>query len=101
MNQALSYQAVMAQRSEIMRKSVGIDYAQYESGRLAFDYERLLADSGYDIDAVSKVQQTTAVGNTPLVELHNIWLFQGPPCLPVDSRGEATRLLRCGGGDQR
>ena len=67
-----SYQAVMAQRPEIMRSSVGIDYAQYSTGALAFDYERLLADTGYDIDAVRAVQQHTAVGNTPLVELHNI-----------------------------
>jgi len=69
---SLSYQAVMAQRPEIMRSSVGIDYAQYSTGALAFDYERLLTDTGYDIDAVRTVQQQTAVGNTPLVELHNI-----------------------------
>ena len=69
---SLSYQAIMAQRPEIMRSSVGIDYAQYSTGALAFDYERLLADTGYDIDAVRRVQQQTAVGNTPLVELHNI-----------------------------
>lgn len=69
---SLSYQAIMAQRPEIMRSSVGIDYAQYSTGTLAFDYERLLADTGYDIDAVRRVQQQTAVGNTPLVELHNI-----------------------------
>ena len=67
-----SYQAVMAQRPEIMRSSVGIDYAQYSTGALAFDYERLLTDTGYDIDAVRAVQRHTAVGHTPLVELHNI-----------------------------
>ena len=69
---SLSYQAVMAQRPEIMRSSVGIDYAQYSTGALAFDYERLLTDTGYDIDAVRAVQRHTAVGHTPLVELHNI-----------------------------
>jgi cysteine synthase len=67
-----SYQAIMAQRPGIMRASVGIDYAQYQTGVLAFDYERLLADTGYDIDATHKVQRATAVGDTPLVELHNL-----------------------------
>jgi cysteine synthase len=67
-----TYAAIMAQRPEIMRASVGIDYAKYATGVLAFDYEALLADTGYDIDAARAVQRATAVGNTPLVELHNI-----------------------------
>jgi len=67
-----SYQAVMAQRPEIMRASVGIDYARYTTGALAFDYERMLTDTGYDIDATHRVQRRTAVGDTPLVELHNL-----------------------------
>ncbi len=66
------YTELMAQRGEIMRSSVGIDYAMYEQGVLAFDYERLLADTGYDIADVRAVQRRTAVGDTPLVELHNI-----------------------------
>ena len=67
-----SYATIMAQRAEIMRQSVGIDYAQYTAGALAFDYERLLADTGYDIETARAVQQQTAVGSTPLVELRNI-----------------------------
>jgi cysteine synthase len=66
------YENVMAQRAEIMKASVGIDYAQYATGVLAFDYERMLADTGYDIDKARSVQKRTAVGSTPLVELHNI-----------------------------
>jgi cysteine synthase len=66
-----SYRAVMARRDEIMKASVGLDYARYATGALAFDYERLLGDAGYDIDAVRAVQGRTAVGNTPLVELEN------------------------------
>jgi len=67
-----SYAAVMARRGEIMRASVGIDYAAYTTGALAFDYQRLLADTGYDIAEVREIQRQTAVGDTPLVELHNI-----------------------------
>lgn len=66
------YETVMARRAEIMKASVGIDYAQYVTGALAFDYEQLLTDTGYDIDKSRSVQSCTAVGNTPLVELENI-----------------------------
>lgn len=67
-----AYLAVMARQAEIMRQSVGLDYGQYARGALAFDYEGLLTDPGYDIDATAAVQERTAVGNTPLVELENI-----------------------------
>jgi cysteine synthase len=67
-----SYAAIVAQRAEIVRASVGLDYGQYVTGALAFDYERLLADTGYDVETARAVQSRTAVGNTPLVELHNI-----------------------------
>ncbi len=85
MNAAQGYQAIMTQRSEIMRTSVGIDYAQYTTGRLAFDYERMLTDTGYDIDRVCAVQEQTAVGNTPLVELHNITALAR--CLAMPGKG--------------
>jgi cysteine synthase len=67
-----SYAGVMGRRDEIVRKSVGIDYARYRTGVLAFDYERLLADTGYDIGKVAAIQARTAVGHTPLVELENL-----------------------------
>lgn len=67
-----SYEGVMAQRADITRASVGLDYGQYATGALGFDYERLLADTGYDLETIRAVQDRTAVGNTPLVELRNI-----------------------------
>jgi cysteine synthase len=69
---AASYPAVMAQRDDIMRASLGIDYARYATGVIAFDYERLLADTGYDIARTRTVQSRTAVGDTPLLELRNM-----------------------------
>jgi len=66
------YKEIMSQRAEIMKQSVGIDYSQYETGVLAFDYERLLVDTGYDVDTARVIQSDTAVGNTPLIELKNI-----------------------------
>ena len=66
------YRAVMARRGGIVRRSVGIDYDRFETGALSFDYEALMAEPGYDIDAVREIQGATGVGGTPLVELHNI-----------------------------
>jgi len=66
------YQAVMARRAEIVKRSVGLDYADYATGALGFDYERLLADTGYSIEETRRVQAATAVGGTPLTELSNV-----------------------------
>jgi cysteine synthase len=72
MKQDSSYSTIMAQSQEIMRASVGLDYAAYATGLLAFDYERLLADTGYDAESAGRVQRLSAVGDTPLIELNNI-----------------------------
>ena len=72
MTDSPGYQEIMAQRADIMKGSARIDYAQYATGKLAFDYERLLADTGYDLTTTREIQSRTAVGNTPLVELENI-----------------------------
>jgi cysteine synthase len=67
-----SYKAVMAQKADIMRSSVGIDYGKYTIGLLSFDYEGMLSDTGYDLETICDIQSRTAVGNTPLVELRNL-----------------------------
>ncbi|MCI2424739.1 PLP-dependent lyase/thiolase [Candidatus Acetothermia bacterium] len=67
-----SYLAVMARRNEVMKRSVGIDYEEFEISPLAFDYERLMATTGYSLDDVYAIQRETQVGNTPLVELKNL-----------------------------
>jgi hypothetical protein len=51
---------------------IGLDYDRYTTGLLAFDYERLLADTGYNLDTAQAVQTSTGVGNTPLIELANL-----------------------------
>ena len=68
----MSYEEIMAQKGDIVRAASGLDYADYVTSALAFDYERLLADTGYDVETAQSVQRSTAVGDTPLVELHNI-----------------------------
>ncbi|MGI5839154.1 MAG: 2-amino-4-oxopentanoate thiolase subunit OrtB [bacterium] len=68
----MSYQAVMARKNEIMKKSVGIDYAQFERGSIAFDYEGMMEKVGYTLEEVRRIQSEANVGNTPLLELKNI-----------------------------
>lgn len=47
MGMANDYNSVMARKAEIMLKSVGIDYSKFESGSIAFDYEKMMRETGY------------------------------------------------------
>jgi len=67
-----SYEEVMSRKSEIMKKSVGIDYSVFESGSIAFDYERMMKETGYSLQEIEEIQKQTSVGSTPLYELKNI-----------------------------
>jgi cysteine synthase len=72
MTKDISYEAVMARKSEIMKKAVGIDYEVFESGSIAFDYEKMMRETGYTLEEIEKIQKRTGVGNTPLLELRNL-----------------------------
>lgn len=67
-----SYAAVMGRNSEIIKDATGIDYSIYESGGIAFDYERMMNDTEYSLEDIIKIQRETGVGNTPLLELKNL-----------------------------
>jgi len=66
------YLDMMSRKAEIMRKAVGIDYDAYSYGKIAFDFEKMLSDTGYAVEDIAAIQRETAVGNTPLVELKNL-----------------------------
>ncbi len=66
------FDKVMAGRAEIIRRSVGIDYSQFESGSYAFDYEMMMEKAGYSLEEVRRIQRESGVGNTPLLELRGI-----------------------------
>lgn len=72
MTKDMSYDAVMARNGEIMKKAVGIDYEMFESGSVAFDYERMMRETGYSLQEIENIQSETGVGNTPLYELRNL-----------------------------
>ncbi len=67
-----SYAAVMARKNEIMKKAIGIDYSVFESGSIAFDYERMMNEAGYSLQEIQGIQESVGVGNTPLIEVKNI-----------------------------
>ena len=67
-----SYKAVMSRRPEIMKSAVGIDYSEFESGSIAFDYERMMHETGYTLEEMQKIQYSNGVGNTPVLELKNL-----------------------------
>ena len=64
-----SYSDIMDQKARIMKASVGIDYQAYCRGPLVFDYEKMLADTGYDLESIREIQARSRVGDTPLYEL--------------------------------
>ena len=68
----MSFSAVTARKNEILSKSLGINYAKYESGSLAFDYEAMMKSIGYSFDEIRDIQIKHGVGNTPMLELRNI-----------------------------
>ena len=69
---AKDYDSVMARSNEIMKKTLGLDYSEFESGSVRFDYEALMEATNYSIEEINKIQAQTGVGNTPLLELRNL-----------------------------
>ena len=67
-----SYQNVMSRKNEIMKSAIGIDYEVFESGSIAFDYERMMKEAAYSLDEIAKIQTEYSVGNTPVIELKNL-----------------------------
>ena len=68
----MSFEEVMSRKAEIMKAAVGIDYDKFESGSIAFDYERMMRETGYSLQEIEKIQSETGVGNTPILELRNL-----------------------------
>ena len=67
-----SYAAVLSRKNEIMKASLGIDFDTYVSSPVAFDYERMMAETGYALDDIVQIQSETKVGGTPLYELNRL-----------------------------
>lgn len=64
--------AIMARRGEIMKRALGMDYAEFEESPIAFDYEGLMTAHGYSLQDIIRIQRSAGVGQTPLLELRNL-----------------------------
>ena len=53
---AKDYASVMGRNNEIMKEAMGLDYDQFESGKMRFDYEGLMASTGYTLEEIERVQ---------------------------------------------
>ncbi|MBS3951183.1 MAG: PLP-dependent lyase/thiolase, partial [Peptococcaceae bacterium] len=67
-----TYAELVKRRNEIMTRAIGFDFAQFENGGLAFDYERMMSNAGYSLAEMTRIQKDVGVGDTPLLELRNI-----------------------------
>ena len=85
----MSYTEIMNKRKQIIRDSTRFDYERFELGGLAFAYEAMMQNTGYSHEEIRQIQHSTGVGNTPLLELHNITRL----ARRVSRRGTAARIL--------
>ena len=67
MAKEMSFEAVMARNTEIMKKAIGIDYEDFEH-----EGEKMMKETGYELEEIQKIQKQTGVGNTPILELRNL-----------------------------
>lgn len=81
-NRDMSFAAVTARKNEIMKASLGIDFTDFIQSPIAFDYERMMGETGYSLDDIARIQFDSKVGKTPLFELKNLTeavrAFAGP-----------------------
>lgn len=89
MTKANDYASVMARKPEIMLKSVGIDFSKFESGSIAFDYEKMMRETGYTLEEMQNIQYSVNVGNTPILELKNLTAL-ARACAP---EGKGARIF--------
>ena len=89
MAKANDYASVISRKPEIMRQSVGIDYSKFESGSIAFDYEKMMRETGYSLKEMQDIQFNVNVGNTPVLELKNLTAL-ARSCAPA---GKGARIF--------
>lgn len=89
MSKDMSYQGVLSRRPEIMKQAAGLDFSVFESGSIAFDYERMMREAGFTIEEIQKIQLDHGVGNTPIIELRNLTEL-ARKCAP---KGKGARIF--------
>ncbi|HKM39647.1 MAG TPA: 2-amino-4-oxopentanoate thiolase subunit OrtB [bacterium] len=72
MDKRYGYEALLARKNEIMKNAMRMDYSIYETGKISFDYEKMMNETGYSLEEIRAIQSQSSVGNTPLIELTNL-----------------------------
>lgn len=85
----IDYDSVMNRKQDVMRNAIGIDYSKFESGTIAFDYEKMMSETGYTLEEMKEIQYNSGVGNTPLLELINLTKLSRA-CAP---KGKGARIF--------
>lgn len=85
----MGYNELMARKGAIMKSAVQIDYSQFESGSIAFDYEGMMEKVGYSLDEIKEIQRSTGVGDTPVYELKNLTAL----CRTTAQVGKGARIF--------
>ena len=53
----MSYAAVTARKNDIMKASMGMDFSNFISSPIAFDYERMMTETGYSHADIARIQR--------------------------------------------
>lgn len=69
-NQTIS--DITGRNEEILFRSINMNYDEFKTERLAWDYEKLMNVTGLTMDEIRKIASEVYVGSTPLIELKNM-----------------------------
>jgi 2-amino-4-ketopentanoate thiolase beta subunit len=62
-------QAILDRKNEILKKAIDVDFLKYKQSDIAFDYEKMMEETGYPIEDAMRIQRLLGVGSTPMLEL--------------------------------
>ena len=65
-------QSILDRKNEILKYSIDVDFLKYKRSDIAFDYEKMMDETGYPIEEAIRIQRSMGVGSTPMFELRNI-----------------------------
>ncbi|PKM70053.1 MAG: PLP-dependent lyase/thiolase [Firmicutes bacterium HGW-Firmicutes-19] len=65
-------QSILDRKNEILKNSIDVDFLKYKRSDIAFDYEKMMEETGYPIEEAIRIQRLMGVGSTPMFELKNI-----------------------------
>lgn len=65
-------QSILDRKNEILKKAIDVDFLKYKQSEIAFDYEKMMEETGYSIEEAEVIQRSVGVGSTPMLELKNM-----------------------------